>query len=732
MKRTTLFTFILTLILGLNQAATAQKANFETNGGMTIGFGMGPSYQQSDLANPNGGGFDFTLGSFIYKRDNAFLSVDWKFRFLMGENWQHDHRINIDGTFSNVKYSFFDYDAEIGLTLNRLREKTRIVVTGFAGAGITHGRTFTDLYDTDGSLYDYSVINTNQSQEQIYADLLELSDKEYETPLTNKAAILPTAGIFIGYQFTRSFSLGIEHKTKFSLTENNSFTGINIDNKIVPGSVIDMNHYTALSFIWNLGGGGGRSSRVYSPPTYSYPSAIPSQVSPYSPPVSNVSRTVNDRPPVTEPTNPIINTTTTTNVRNETNTGNTNPTSTTLPILRFVNPSSPITVNTNIFNINVHTQYVRAWQDVKVMVNNIETTNFNFSPDGVVTTNIGLREGINTVVVSGKNDAGTAQAQAQITFTPSANMPSQPVDEVPPVTAPSNRNQNPPVVAENTPRTPGSRVVTPREERPPVVEPKPEVIVPEPEPEVIVPPVVEPEPEVIAPPVVEPEPEVIAPPVVEPEPEVIAPPVVEPEPEVIVPPVVEPEPEPEVVSPPAPEPEPEVTTCGIRFSPGNSADQFCIITPSGTISRNNLTNANFSYSGPASSLYFLATAGGGNATINGKPYTIRAGQYYLFTGNLTVIISTKNPGSMGQWSVCVTANREPQFGNGNSRPKSPCSGSVIETVIETVKETVSETSRESSREPTQETEQASEQETEQDSGNETERGNSATRTSTRR
>jgi hypothetical protein len=112
--------------------------------------------------------------------------------------------------------------------------------------------------------------------------------------------------------------------------------------------------------------------------------------------------------------------------------------------------------------------------------------------------------------------------------------------------------------------------------------------------------------------------------------------------------------------------------CGIRINPGNADWQFCLVTPSGSFTRENLTNSNFSYSGTASSLYFMPIGGGGNATVNGKPYAIRSGQYYLFTGNINVNISTKNPGSMGQWSVCITANRAPVSGNGNNRPKSPC------------------------------------------------------------
>jgi hypothetical protein len=120
--------------------------------------------------------------------------------------------------------------------------------------------------------------------------------------------------------------------------------------------------------------------------------------------------------------------------------------------------------------------------------------------------------------------------------------------------------------------------------------------------------------------------------------------------------------------------------CGIRFNPGNADWQFCLVTPSGTFSRDNLTNSNFSYSGRATSLYFMPIGGGGEATVNGKPYTVRSGQYYLFTGNLDVTVSTKNPGSMGQWSVCISASRAPVSGNGNNRPKSPCEAERVNVI----------------------------------------------------
>ncbi|MBN2778298.1 MAG: hypothetical protein JXR36_11680, partial [Bacteroidales bacterium] len=112
--------------------------------------------------------------------------------------------------------------------------------------------------------------------------------------------------------------------------------------------------------------------------------------------------------------------------------------------------------------------------------------------------------------------------------------------------------------------------------------------------------------------------------------------------------------------------------CGPRINPGNADWEFCLITPSGTFNRSSLSNSDFSYSGPASSIFFKATAGGGDAIVNGNPYTISSGKYYLFKGSLQVNVSTSNPGSMGLWSVCIEANREPTSGVGNNRPNSPC------------------------------------------------------------
>ncbi|MCB9223882.1 MAG: hypothetical protein H6582_06860 [Crocinitomicaceae bacterium] len=122
-----------------------------------------------------------------------------------------------------------------------------------------------------------------------------------------------------------------------------------------------------------------------------------------------------------------------------------------------------------------------------------------------------------------------------------------------------------------------------------------------------------------------------------------------------------------------------VAACGPRFNPGNSEWEFCLITPNGTYNRDDLhNNPNFTYSGPATSAYFKPIAGGGDAIVNGSPYAVQNGQYYLFQGNLTVDVSSSHPGSMGHWEICITSNTVPQYGNGNNKPESPCVASQPE------------------------------------------------------
>jgi len=617
MKATAITLGIFVLSIFVFNDSMAQKANYTTPGGWTIGLGGGAAYQKSDLANSKGFGLDLTVGSQLYRKENSFLSVDWKFRFLAGQNKAFDHRINPDATYSNIRYSFFTYDLELGLTLNRLRERTGIVLTGFGGAGLTHGRTFTDLYDAGDNLYDFSSIDPDRNSKQVYTDLVALSDGAFETSLVNKVAILPTAGIFAGYQISRSITIGVEFKTNFYLTEHNSLAGINLDNRVMEGSRIDRNNYVSLGLRWNLR---GRSSYSGSTGTRGVPVSAP-------PPSVHITEPFADTHHAESP-NQIIRATIEnvsgaeeiTFSRNgfpvniftyNTDTRNfeanvklhegenrfviraasqiaTAEDAVTITLEHLPEPvptppaytytsasgnhqttshdrvgvadgvsyqSYQVEVNNYHYPVGTRTQYVSAGNDYQMSVGGSTSYNYSYSNPGEVSTGAVRAEGARTVEVGAGNESGgNANGRVAIRGTRSG---------------------------------------------PETIEAKEKVV------------------------------------------------------------IIEKEEKAEMAT-------------GIRINPGNSAWQFCLVTPSGTFTRENLTHSNFSYSGTASSLYFMPIAGGGFATVNGQPYIVKSGQYYLFRGNLYVTVGTNNPGAMGQWSVSITSSRAPESGNGNKQPKSPC------------------------------------------------------------
>jgi hypothetical protein len=984
----------------------AQKTRFTTNGGLTIGLGGGTSYQKSDLANSKGIGFDFVIGSPLYQKENAFLSVDWKFRFLAGQNKAYDHRINPDDTYSNIRYSFFNYDLELGLTLNRLRERTGIVVSGFAGAGITHGRTYTDLYDSGGNLYDFSGIDPNRDKKLVYDDLVTLSDGNFETRLVNKAALLPTAGLFFGYQISRSITLGIEYKTNFYLTEKNSFVGIDLDNRIIEGSGLDRNNYITLGFRWNLRGGSSYNHTTYNystggngnnhnntgtnnlvitgsllrpsvqitdPPADPYHTESPTHTiratvtnvsgpdnisfsqngypnnrftynadtrtflanvrlregensfmieaanqaatagdevmimldhpreavipaprveftSPWQSRISSPSERMDVTASVKnisfkediqltqdgrtipfdyDPASGLVNTVVLLSegdnnllIKGSNESGSAMDQLTilfniheemALPTVRFTNPFVPIEVSNNRFPLRAKTQNVPGRNDVNLMINGSPVSNFSFSENGAVSVNLFLAEGVNQIEIAARNEAGTASDRTSITYhdpvfydpvyqdpvrqdpvhhDPVAGNSPPEINIIIPATYPFktsapyeelratvlnvstkenitlningmntrdfNYNFSSKTLTARIALKEGSNVLTINAQNEAGNATKDQVFIKVKESLPCTRPVIR---------LIDPAQGPVSTnrqtyavqaeirnitnvnqlrmlvngksvtfsfsnnflsgsiplisglntislnarnecgeanasasisyvPEVNDEP--CTPPAVSfsvnevnrtdathelrgsatgvknksdisltldgransgfqfvpatgdlsakfkltPGTHTIVVTVSNAcgkDSKSKSVSVSAPVVV-EEGSCGVRFNPGNADWQFCLVTPSGTFSRDNLTNSDFSYSGRATSLFFMPVGGGGDAMVNGQPYAVRSGQYYLFTGNLEVSVSTTNPGSMGHWSVCINASRAPVSGNGNNRPKSPCETEKVNAV----------------------------------------------------
>jgi hypothetical protein len=264
--------FTLLMCLGLS-AFAQQNSYYNYNYPWTFGLNGGLAWQYSDVNGGAGYGFGMDLSKRIGGNPDSWFAFDLRGRLQLarqyGQGYERVYDLQnfdaLDGTngvdYTNLGYAFHNHETTMGeldfegvITLNRLRERTGWVVQGFGGIGIGLYNTVID--QTDGmNFYDYSLIDTTQSNGAIRRDIRALRDRTYETQGSGgfqqnnvKAAIMPSLGFGVGYQFTPRFSLGLEHKATWVMADN-------LDAVIDPTSPQpnDVHHYTSLYLRWTLG-----------------------------------------------------------------------------------------------------------------------------------------------------------------------------------------------------------------------------------------------------------------------------------------------------------------------------------------------------------------------------------------------------------------------------------------------------------------------------------------------
>lgn len=390
------------LTFGLLFAATDSNAQFiqvEDDSGLILGFNVGGTWQQSDLKSYAGVGFGATLGCRLYRQQGSFLSVDARFRYLWGQNYgvgltrnrglannaafngtlnpSLDYESSPGYMFDNYKMELNDFSLEAVLTLNSLRERTGIIIQGFAGIGLTQYKVFTDqgsedLFGFNNAPYDYTTIDTTASPTTIESQLESLWDGTYETRADGNAEtqvrLMPHLGVALGYQFGPHFSMGIEHRVSFA--RNDAIDGVqwNNDNSAMVGQN-DRYHYTALVFRFRLGRGGGG----YNPPDR---------------PIDNYSQNPNPNP------NPDPITPTPT-VRK--------------PVVNITDPiSSPHETSSSIHILRANVFYVDGWENITFKQNGVISTDFTFNPaTNEFISSVNLQPGSNVYEITGTNSAGS-------------------------------------------------------------------------------------------------------------------------------------------------------------------------------------------------------------------------------------------------------------------------------------------------------------------------------------
>lgn len=383
------YLLILFALLGTTAIVNAQGSkfvNYERDNGWNIGFNMGATWQPSEgimgsteVTKPYAGfGGGMTLGKSIYEKEGSFFAVDLRGRYLGSYNagWSGvpDYSYELTGDTTGMSFGFRNYSMKLHefslegvLTLNRLRERTGIILYGFGGIGATLNKVDADYRDFTGSYNDYWTIDTSMNAQDIAADLKRDSDHDFETSLSQtRFSLVPSLGVGFGYQIGPSFSMGVEYKVAYDIL-GDEFDGGSAN--MLQDNVMDKYYYTGAFFRWNILSGG---------PSY----------------------TVNPTPPDPYTPNPTTPTTVVPTTPTETHNK---------PLVNIYNPSSNNKVVHNpSYTIKAKIYHVETQSGVKFTQNGLNNSSFTFNPStNEFTAQVYLYPGSNVFEITGTNPYGS-------------------------------------------------------------------------------------------------------------------------------------------------------------------------------------------------------------------------------------------------------------------------------------------------------------------------------------
>lgn len=370
---------IYTLILGLFLTTTvfAQKVDYDNDTRWFWGLNIGGTWTKTDVPHRLDLGYGLIVGRQLNFNYTNVFSFDIRGRYLSGL-WKG---YNTDSTNVGTNPVYSDYtnankpvylnfgtrlhelSLELAVHFNNLRANTGLDPYFFGGIGYTWYQTKGDLLDGSGFIYDYDTLSPNPSQSTIHG----MTDKKFESNLNGsgfQGKFMPSVGVGLGYQFGKGFSMGIEHKTTFTLADN--FDGHqNASGKYKN----DWYHYTSLYLRFHI------RHHTYVRDT-----------------------TVTNTPPPPPNTNGL--------------------TTNSPPLVNFTNPAvSGSTVNTANYIIKARIQRVPTSANVVFRQNGNYITNFSYNPSTEsFEANVTLTPGQNIFELTGTNGVGTASDQTSINY----------------------------------------------------------------------------------------------------------------------------------------------------------------------------------------------------------------------------------------------------------------------------------------------------------------------------
>jgi large repetitive protein len=184
-----------------------------------LGIGLGYSFH-NDLAYRFGFDVKFRYHEACWHgQDYTQTSLD----FLPGNyvGALAEYKDELGFTVNNFANDAQEYGLEFAVHLNRLRENHNIDPYIFGGLSLVKNQAKGDLirYVGEPAIYRYDHFDMNKETRTAYLD------GTYESPLDGsiygtRIQLMPGLGVGCVYHFNRIFSLGLEHKTIFTLRDD--------------------------------------------------------------------------------------------------------------------------------------------------------------------------------------------------------------------------------------------------------------------------------------------------------------------------------------------------------------------------------------------------------------------------------------------------------------------------------------------------------------------------------
>ena len=443
----------------------------------TFGINGGLAYQSSDVKSQpfDGFGLGLTLAKNYYYRPGSWMRFDLRGRLLYSQSYGADSKANygiqynnaLNGTprfgdnfsvnyldanaskfvFNNHKTYLGEFGLEGVLMFNRLRERTKWVVSLYGGINLDWYNVCIDQMDGTG-LYSSKYLNALNTGNTSVTTLESFRDGLYETvgdgfnTKYGKLRIMPSLGLEVGRELMPHFIVGVGHKINFTGVDN--FDGQKWENNNTASTDKDLHHYTYLQLLWEF----NAHQKKLSPPIIEF-------VQPeYSPYISNSQtfevianvKNVNSAADVQMNVNEngtafnfskagrLSRTIQLRKGSNEvvikaSNLAGSDQKSVTIiynetaepeigyPTVRFTNPpSTPYTVQQSSFVINADATNISSNQDVSLFINGRSIPANYDNRNRVISASTQLVEGTNNVRVVVKNKKGQAEANATINY----------------------------------------------------------------------------------------------------------------------------------------------------------------------------------------------------------------------------------------------------------------------------------------------------------------------------